>query len=55
MNYKLKRNDGIEDNLTSLVFINYEEAFDYLEKEFGCLCCSDSDFEKEIYYEIIML
>tara|TARA_Y100001970_G_scaffold216522_1_gene265017 strand:+ start:16579 stop:16746 length:168 start_codon:yes stop_codon:yes gene_type:complete len=55
MNLKLRRHDGLEDNLTSLIFFNYEEAYDYLEKEFGYLCCTDSDFEEDTFYEIIKI
>mgnify|MGYP001162645032 CR=1 FL=1 len=53
MGFKLKRNDGKKDYFSSLDFINYEEAYDFIEKELGSLCCSDTDFEKDIYYEII--
>ena len=53
MNFKIIRSDGIEDHLTSYEIINYAEAFDLIEKEIGSLCCSDTDFDKEISYEII--
>lgn len=55
MNFKFRRIDGQEDHLTSLIFLNYEEAYDFLEKEFGNLCCSDTDFEKDTFYEIIQI
>ena len=53
--FKFRRIDGLEDHLTSLIFLNYEEAYDFLEKEFGNLCCSDTDFEKDTFYEIIQI
>ncbi len=55
MTYKIKRYDGQTDHLTSCEFISYLEAYDLIEKEIGSQCCSDTDFEKEIYYHIIKI
>ena len=52
MNYKITRNDGGEDNLTCCTFNKYEEAYDYLEKRLSSICCSDVDFENDLFYEI---
>ena len=55
MNYKIIRNDNSEDHLTTHEFINYSDAFDLIEKEIGALCCSDTDFNEEISYEIVKI
>tara|TARA_B100000927_G_scaffold117014_1_gene94673 strand:- start:48 stop:215 length:168 start_codon:yes stop_codon:yes gene_type:complete len=55
MNFRIIRNDGLEDHLTSYEFENYAEAFDLIEKEIGSLCCADTDFNEEISYEIIKI
>jgi len=49
----LKRTDGREDFFTKKKFNTYEEAYDFLEKLIGQTCCSDSDFEKNYYYDIV--
>ena len=53
MNYKIIRLDGKEDKITSYYFENYSEAYDLLEKIYGNLCCSDSDYEDTTYYDIV--
>ena len=52
MSYFLKRIDGKEDSNTSIIFQSYNEAYDFLENNFGESCCSDIDFEKDNYYTI---
>ena len=51
MTFILKRIDGKEDLYTTKRFNTYDEAFDFLEKS-GQNCCSDTDFEKNFYYDI---
>ena len=53
MIYKLVRIDGKEDNVTSLTFSNYADAYDLLEKIYGDICCSDADYEDITYYDIV--
>ena len=53
MIYKIVRIDGIEDDVTSQTFSNYEEAYDLLDKIYGDICCSDTDYEDINYYDII--
>ncbi len=53
MIYKILRFDGEEDAITSQTFSNYAEAYDLLEKIFGDICCSDSDYEDNYYYDIV--
>ena len=53
MGYKIIRLDGKEDKITSYYFENYSEAYDLLEKIYGNLCCSDSDYEDTTYYDIV--
>ena len=53
MIYKILRIDGEEDALTSQTFSNYEEAYDLLDKIYGDICCSDTDYEDINYYDII--
>ncbi len=53
MGYKIIRLDGKEDKITSYYFNNYSEAYDLLEKIYGNLCCSDSDYEDRNYYDIV--
>ena len=48
----LKRIDGKEVIHTTKKFNTYEEAYDFLEKITGQTCCSDTDFEKNFYYDI---
>ena len=53
MKYKIIRHDGIEDEITSKIFNNYNEAYDILEEIYADLCCSDADYGDRPYYEII--
>ena len=53
MGYKIIRLDGKEDKITSYYFENYSDAYDLLEKIYGDLCCSDSDYEDRTYYDIV--
>tara|TARA_Y100001968_G_C19282972_1_gene680203 strand:- start:259 stop:435 length:177 start_codon:yes stop_codon:yes gene_type:complete len=55
MCYKIIRIDGEEDKITSNNFINYSDAYDFLEEIYGDLCCSDIDYEELIYYDIIKI
>ena len=52
MTYILKRIDGKDDLYTTKKFKTYNEAYDFLEKLIGQTCCSDTDFEKNFYYDI---
>ena len=52
MIFILKRIDGKEDTYTKKKFKTYDEAYDFLEKSIGLTCCSDIDFEKNLYYDI---
>ena len=52
MIFTLKRIDGKEDSYTSMKFKTYDEAYEYLVKMIGNTCCSDTDFEKNFYYDI---
>ena len=53
MIYKIIRLDGKEDKITSYYFDNYSEAYELLEKIYGDLCCSYSDYEHTTYYDIL--
>ena len=53
MGYKIIRLDGKEDKITSYYFENFSDAYDLLEKIYGDLCCSDSDYEDRTYYDIV--
>ena len=55
MKYIITRNDGVEDDITSQSFDNYDEAYELLEEVYGDICCSDADYEDRPYYEIIEL
>ena len=52
MTFILKRIDDSEDSYTKMKFNTYEEAYDFLEKVMGQTCCSDTDFDKNFYYNI---
>ena len=53
MGYKIIRLDGKEDKITSYYFEHYSDAYDLLDKIYGNLCCSDSDYEDTVYYDIV--
>ena len=53
MNYKIIRLDGKEDKITSYSFENYSDAYELIDKIYGNICCSDSDYEDIIYYDIV--
>ena len=53
MAYKIIRIDGKEDRVTSNNYENYSDAYYLLEKIYGDICCSDSDFGEIIYYDIV--
>ena len=53
MIYKIVRIDGKNDDVTSKIFLNYDDAYELLEKLCGDICCSDADYEDMIYYDII--
>ena len=50
---KIVRIDGKEDDITSQTFSNYADAYDLLDKIYGDLCCSDTDYEKITHYDIV--
>ncbi len=52
MIYILKRFDGKNDFISRKKFQTYEEAYEFLKKFYGDLCCSDSDYEDCVYYDI---
>ena len=52
MTFVLIRIDGKKDFYTTMRFKTYNEAYDFLEKKIGQSCCSDTDFEKNFYYDI---
>ena len=53
MKFKIVRLDGKDDDITSQTFKNYEDAYDLLAKIYGDICCSDTDYENENYYNIV--
>tara|TARA_Y100001968_G_C19035730_1_gene562001 strand:+ start:34 stop:210 length:177 start_codon:yes stop_codon:yes gene_type:complete len=53
MTYRIAREDGEDDNITSQDFDNYDDAYDLLEEIYTDTCCSDADYEGRPYYEII--
>ncbi len=55
MKYIITRHDGQEDEITVLIFDNYDDAYDLLEEIYEDLCCSDADYEDRPYYEILEL
>ena len=52
MKYIFERQDGEKDLITKNKFDTYEEAYDFLQNLYGDICCSDTDFEDIIYYDI---
>ena len=55
MKYIIRRQDRKEDDITSQIFGNYDDAYDLLEEIYGDMCCSDADYEDRPYYEIVEL
>ena len=55
MTYRITRDDGEEDDITSQDFDNYDDAYVLLEEIYGDMCCSDADYEDRPYYEIAEL
>ena len=53
MKYRITRHDGEEDEITSQIFDNYDDAYDLLEEICGDMGCSDADYEDQPYYEIV--
>ena len=53
MTYRITRHDGEEDDITSRIFDNYDDAYELLEEIYGDMCCSDADYEDHPYYEIV--
>ena len=53
MPFKLIRLDSKKDDRTSLIFENYDDAYEFLKKFYGEICCSDINFEDEVDYNII--
>ena len=52
MKFKIKRFDGIEDDITSNIYETFDDAYDVLDKIYSDVCCSDADYEDRPYYEI---
>ena len=52
MKFRIKRHDGIADEVTVREFETYEQAYDLLESIYADICCSDSDYEDRPYYDI---
>ena len=52
MKYVITRHDREEDDITNLVFDNYDDANDLLEEIYADLCSSDADYDDRPYYEI---
>ncbi len=55
MKFHIARHDGEQDEITSQIFDNFDDAYDLLEEIYGDMCCSDADYEDRPYYEIIEL
>ena len=55
MKFHIARHDGEQDEITSQIFDNFNDAYDLLEEIYGDMCCSDADYEDRPYYEIIEL
>ncbi len=53
MIYRITRQDGEDDDITSQSFDNYDDAYDLLEEIYRDICCSDVDYEDRPYYDII--
>ena len=53
MFYKIIRIDGKDDELTSKSLDKYSDAYDLLDKLYGDLCCSDTDYGDITYYDIV--
>ena len=53
MRYRIKRIDGKEDEITSHYFNSYSDAYNLLKKIYGESCCSDADYGKITYYDIV--
>ena len=53
MKYQIKRLDGETDEITTLSFQSYDEAYDLLANVYEDICCSDADYDERPYYEII--
>ena len=53
MTYKIIRHDKESDHFTEQSFNSYDEAYDLLEEIYSDVCCSDADYGKRPYYEII--
>ena len=53
MTFRIKRHDGIEDEVTMQEIETYEQAYDILENIYSDICCSDADYDDRPYYEII--
>tara|TARA_Y100001968_G_C19351398_1_gene714844 strand:- start:1085 stop:1258 length:174 start_codon:yes stop_codon:yes gene_type:complete len=53
MIYKIIRHDKEADKITNQSFDQYDEAYDVLAEIYSDICCSDADYGKRPYYEII--
>ncbi len=55
MSFGIKRNDGIDDEVTLQKFETYDQAYDLLENILSDICCSDADYEDRPYYDIFQI
>ncbi len=53
MTFRIRRYDGIDDEVTMQEIENYEQAYDILENIYSDICCSDADYDDRPYYDII--
>ncbi len=53
MSYAVLRIDGKDDLITRKDYSSYDEAYNAIEKICGALCCSDTDLDFGLHYEIL--
>ena len=53
MSYAVLRIDGKEDLITRKDYSSYDEAYNAIENICGALCCSDTDLDFGLHYEIL--
>ena len=53
MTYHITRHDEEEDVITSQNIDNYDDAYELLEKIYGDMRCSDTDYADLTYYESV--
>ena len=52
MSFRIQRDDGQSDSLTSLVFDSYDAAYVELERYYADFCCSD---DERVEYNIVAI